>query len=231
MTLRVASLPAGALGFDCNEPVTPHAASLMWDHGYRFAVRYVRRGDASSINLSVSEILTLMNAGLGLMVVQHVAKPGWHPTGALGQAYGAIAAEEARSIGVPPGVSLWCDLEGVGTRDEHGDRTDPRDVISFCNAWFDAVKGAGYDPGLYVGDSSGLTAHQLYFNLKFRRYWGAYNLNHDQIPEVRGLCMKQGAYPSPSERVAGVPFEYDEDTIQRDHFNNLPTLLLPGDPG
>jgi hypothetical protein len=125
------------------------------------------------------------------MVVQHVAMPGWHPTGSLGASYGAIAAEESRMVGVPQGVAVWCDLEGVARRDEHGDRTDPRDVISFCNEWHDAVKLAGYDPGLYVGDSCILNAHQLYYNLKFRRYWSAYNLNRDQFPEVRGVCMWQ----------------------------------------
>ena len=115
------------------------------------------------------------------------------------------------------------------------------------------MKGAGYDPGLYVGYGCILTSDQLYYKLKFRRYWGAYNLNTDSVPSVRGLCMWQGAYPpvltdaqyaerlqraqglsphkQPHRRVPGVPFEYDVDVVERDAFNNLPTAILPGDPG
>lgn len=225
MPISIGTLGPGAKGFDCNARVTPEAARAFWDHGYRFVVRYVRRSSAHDYDLSVPELVDLLKAGLAVMVVQHVAAEGWHPTGALGQSYGAIAAEESRHVGIPRGVTIWCDLEGVSQQ------ADPRDVIAFCNEWYTAVRLAGFDAGLYVGYGCGLTGEQLYYKLKFRRYWSAYNLNADSFPAVRGVCMKQGAYPPPSQRVPGAPFEYDVDVIQRDAFNNLPMMLLPGDPG
>jgi hypothetical protein len=221
--MRIGPLPDGTKGIDCNQPLTGQAARAFQDAGYRFAVRYVRRNAEHSYDLSVSEVLAILNAGLGLMVVQHVAADGWHPNGQLGTSYGAIAADETRKCGVPFGVMLWCDLEGVA-RD-----ATAHDVIEYCNGWFDSVKDAGYDPGLYVGFSPGLTASQLYWKLKFRRYWSSYNLNKDQVPAVRGVCMRQGPYPRPADRVQGVHFEYDTDLIQYDNFNNLPTLLLPSE--
>lgn len=223
--MQIGTLPEGSRGFDANTRVTPQIASLFWDHGYRFVVRYVRRSTKHDFDLSVAELVGLLNAGLGVMVVQHVAAEGWHPVGSMGSSYGAIAAEEARAVGVLQGVTLWCDLEGISAQ------SDARDVIAFCNSWFDAVKSAGFDPGLYVGYGCGLSADELYYKLKFRRYWSAYNLNQDSIPSVRGVCMRQTAFPPSSKRIPGVPFEYDEDVIQRDHFNNLPSVLLPGDPG
>lgn len=229
--MKIGTLPEGARGFDCNAKVTAPIARAFQAAGYSFVVRYVRRSTRHDYDLSVSELVGLLQSGLAVMVVQHVAAEGWHPTGNLGASYGAIAAEEARAVGIPPGVAVWCDLEGVGGQDEHGEKTDARDVVSFCNSWFDAVKGAGYDPGLYVGFGCVLTGQELYYKLRFRRYWSAYNLNRDNFPAVRGVCMKQGPYPPPSERVPGVPFEYDTDVVQRDAFNNLPTAILPGDPG
>lgn len=225
MRAVVGELPENSRGFDCNTRVTAEIARKFQDAGYRFAVRYVRRSTRHEYDISTGELLGLLNAGLGVMLVQHVAAEGWHATGGLGLSYGAIAAEEARSVGYPPSAILWCDLEGVAND------VDPRDVIAFCNNWYDAVREAGYDAGLYVGYGCGLTADQLYYKLKFRRYWSAYNLNADSIPSVRGVCMKQGAYPRPTDRVPGVPFQYDTDLIVRDRFRNLPRLLLPTDPG
>lgn len=222
---HVGTLPEGSRGFDCNTRVAPAIAKKFVDHGYKFVVRYVRRSTKHDYDLSVSELVGLLQAGLAVMVVQHVAAEGWMPTETLGRSYGAIAAEEARAVGIPQGVTIWCDLEGVL------DAAAPASIIRFCNAWYDAVRVAGFDAGLYVGYGCGLTSRQLYYSLRFRRFWSAYNLNADSIPAVRGVCMKQGPYPPPAERIPGVPFEYDEDEIQRDHLNNLPSALLPGDPG
>jgi len=225
MTTTIGTLPVGSRGFDCNARVTLSQARAFQSAGYKFVVRYVRRSTKHDYDLSAGELVGLLNSGLAVMVVQHVAAEGWSPTVALGTAYGAIAAQEASVVGYPRGCILWCDLEGVQPD------ADARDVIGFCNAWFDAVRVVGYDAGLYVGWRCGLTADQLYYKLKFRRYWSGYNLDDDQVPSVRGVCMVQGEYPPLSERVKGIPFEYDVDEITGDHFNNVPTLLIPGDPG
>lgn len=221
--MRIGSLPVGTRGFDCNTTVTPAMAHAFFNapQAYRFGVRYVRRTTPHTFDLSAVEIQTFLGAGLGLQVVQHVAPPGWSPNGGLGQSYGGIAAQEAVQIELPSGVQLWCDLEGV----KKG--VPAQDVIDFCNAWHDAVKAAGYAPGLYVGDSCGLTAEQLYFKLKFGRYWSAYNLNRDQYPVVRGVCMRQLAYPEPDTRVRGITVEYDENIIVADRQGGTPMLLLP----
>lgn len=227
MSTRIGTLPPGTKGFDCNTTVKPEVARLFWDAGYRFAVRYVRRAQAHSYDLTFPELTGLLNAGLAVMVVQHVAyaKKGWFPDGPTGAAYGAIAAQEAAAVGIPRGVIIWCDLEGTAPEARDAD------IIAFCNNWYDKVREAGFDAGLYVGYDAGLTAEQLYWKLKFRRYWSGYNLDQDKVPAVRGVCMKQGEFPPPDRRVKGVPFQYDTNEIQYDNFNNLPTLLIPKDPG
>lgn len=219
----IGTLPSGSKGFDCNTRVTADAAQRFYDAGYHFAVRYVRRAGPHDYDLSVREVADLLRAGLGLMVVQHVAPPGWIPTPGVGRIYGEIAAREADAAGVSAGTTLWCDLEGV----KHG--TPHADVIGFCNSWYDAVRSGRFSPGLYVGDSCGLTANELYRNLRFRRYWAAYNLNRDEYPAIRGAQMRQHAAVK-SDHVAGIDYEFDVNIIGRDAMGDSPRLLLPSGP-
>lgn len=221
MRAALGKLPPKTQGIDCNARITPEVARRFYRAGYRFVVRYVRRAQQHSYDINAGEILSLLEAGLGVMIVQHVAMPGWMPSAALGAAYGGVAAGEAHAAGVPRGVTVWCDLEEVDPD------ADAASVIGFCNAWYDRVLAAGYEPGLYVGYACGLTAQQLYRSLRFKLYWMAYNADADVVPIVRGSCMKQHAYPPPGLRVDGVPFEYDVDTITGDALGGSPTLLLP----
>ena len=162
-----------------------HSSAAFFKHGYRFCVRYVRRANRHAYDLTHGEAAGLLDAGIGLMIVQHVAPEGWTPTVKDGASYGSTAAAESTNVGVPPGVMVWCDLEGVAP-------TAPaQQVIDFCNAWHSAVAAAGFVPGLYVGFGAGLSPTQLYRDLRFTHYWSAYNLNADQYPAIRGVQMRQ----------------------------------------
>ena len=218
---HVATVPSGVRGFDANQTITRSIAAAFHQHGYRFCVRYVRRGTPKSFDLTASEAEGLLSAGLALSVVQHVAREGWVPTAALGLQYGSIAASETQRIGVPSGIVLWCDLEGVLPG------TDAGAVRDYCNNWHSAVAAAGYVPGLYVGSGAGLGPAQLYA-LRFTHYWGAYNLNTDERPAVRGLQMQQSVVKT-ADRVSGYNFEFQVDTVAADRLNGLPAMLTADD--
>lgn len=234
-TVALGTLPVGSKGFDCNATVTLAQARRFVAHGYTFAIRYLRRDARHAFDLTPSELVALLTAGLGVMAVQHVALPGWVPTQALGDRYGDIAGEEAGRAGLMYGTTVWCDLEGVARGVLH------QQTIDYCNAWCAAVRSAGYDPGLYVGDSPGLSSSELYHRLRFRRYWAAYNLNRDQIPAVRGVQLRQHAATA-TDYPVDIPYEIDVNLIGRDRLGDTPILILPkrsrlavpadhGDPG
>lgn len=219
--MKIGHLPNGSRGFDANQRITPAQARDAVHKGYAFAVRYVRRGKQNDHDLIAGEMATLLTAGLAVSVVQHVALEGWTPGAGLGASYGAIAADEARLTGVPRGVTIWCDLEGV----KRG--VPASETIAFCNNWHQKVSEAGYHPGLYVGDSSGLTATQLYRNLRFNAYWSAYNLNRDEQPAVRGVCMRQKVATLEDLIVGLTNQTMDVDVIATDRLGGSPMLLLP----
>jgi hypothetical protein len=86
------------------------------------------------------------------------------------------------------------------------------------------VSGAGYVPGLYVGYHSGLTATQLYAKLRFTHYWGAYNLNSDEAPIVRGLQMKQSQRRA-QDAAPNFKVDFQVDRVVADNLGGRPTLL------
>src|SRR5947199_275970 len=87
-----------------------------------------------------------------------------------------------------------------------------------------AFRRAGYVPGVYVGYRAGLTPIGLYRSLKFTHYWGAYNLNVDQYPAVRGIQMKQSKARS-SDRPEGTTIDFQTDRVRGDSLGGRPTLL------
>lgn len=220
--------PAGAYGFDCNTPVSPRQAKMFAARGYRFAMRYVARVMPHAGDLSADEAQGILDSGMGVSIVQHVqSDKSWTPTHEKGIGYGRTATQIVDGIGLPYGTEVWCDLEGVARG------VSPLQVADYLNAWHLCVAGAGYSPGLYVGWHCGLNSAQLYRDLRFTRYWGAYNTNADELPAVRGICMKQQAC-GVKDRVAGCSIEFDINRVQADNLGGLPTIFAAegwGAPG
>jgi hypothetical protein len=184
-TVQVRAAPVGAKGFDTATALTDHAARAFAAAGFVFAVRYVSRfvpGPAG--DLTAAEAQAILASGLALMAVQHCEMEGWAPSAARGARYGEAAAANAKAAGLPQGINLWLDLEGVASG------TAASVVAAYCNAWYQAVAAHGYLPGLYFGVGQVLTGEQLYKDLPFQYYWKP---DSKYVPDVavRGQCMAQ----------------------------------------
>ena len=202
----VQSAPSGLLGFDIDTPITSAQAQQFKNAGYDFCCRYLPRNSNPTDKLTNAEAANILNAGLALVAVQHVSAPGWVPNTNLGTVYGNYAATYASQVvGLPPGMNIWCDLEGVAIG------TPVQDVVAYCQAWYYAAHTAGYVPGIYVGYDTILTDQQLYNDISFQHSWRAYN-----GPQVatRGFQLIQG----PQKLVNG--FNIDPDTTQNDSLGD-----------
>ncbi len=193
----------GLLGFDSNAVISANVARQFAAQGYIFCIRYVSRGPQSKDDLSAAEANVILDAKLALMPVQHVRAPGWQPSAALGDKDGTFAARNSSLVGFPPGINVWCDLEGI----KNGTSAD--DVIGYCNAWYVSVKSAAYLPGLYVGANAILSDQQL-ANLKFQNYWRS----QSNVPNVRsrGYQLIQ-LFPEVTRNRIGI----DIDVTQNDY--------------
>ncbi len=152
------------------------------------------------------------------MAVQYVeSESAWSPSGDKGARNGTTGAQYALACGLPPGINLWCDLEGVAPG------VPATEVDAYCRAWYAAVAEAGYVPGLYVGWSPGLDPNQLW-RLPFQHYWRSYNLNDDQAPARRGTQLRQ---KSQSVLPGLDPSTFDEDVVTGDALGGVPVWLAP----
>lgn len=202
---QVKSAAPGLKGFDTVATISAALAAQFKKSGYSFCARYLSLGNGQNQgDLTFAEASNIINAGLALIAVQRVRMPGWVPSQSLGSSTGANAASNAKSIGLPPGMNVWCDLEGVASG------TTAQAVIDYCQAWYAAVKNGGYVPGIYVGAQSVLSSEQLYSSLSFQHYWHS----QSKVPDVavRGYQLMQ-AYPSVTVNGIGI----DEDTTMNDH--------------
>jgi hypothetical protein len=214
---RVHELGAEAKGFDTTSRLTPALAKRFKNAGYSFCVRYLSRlstdAEVKNGDLIRDEAEAILDAGLALMAVQHAQAGKSTPSGPLGTAYGNHAVNNAVFAGLPPGISIWLDLEEVKTG------TQASDVIVYCNNWFKQVADAGYLPGIYVGANSILTSAQFFHALTCSHYWKS----PSRVPDiaVRGYQMLQ---PKIDFKRYGI--KIDENVVQADHLGGVPVALI-----
>jgi hypothetical protein len=199
----------GALGFDTAAHLSAAQAKAFAAAGFTWAARYISRGEESARDLQPAEVHALFDAGLALVVVQHVALSPWHPSEDLGRVLGDEARQDARTIGCPSGVALWLDLEGVAAS------CPTAEVVAFCNAWSAEVALGDYPAGVYVGANCGINGTDLYRKLSLKRYWRSMSRS-SPIVDVRGFQIVQSFGSS----LDGI--EYDRDVIRRDALGDLP---------
>jgi Domain of unknown function (DUF1906) len=216
MSLQGSVLPApsNSLGFDADTTLDQCTCEQFVNQGYSFCLRYLSLGAGQQAgDLSPQEASDILTSGLALMVVQHVREPGWSPTIDLGQQDGTNAANNALSLGLPAGLNVWCDLEGVNSA------SSSDDVIDYCNAWYAAVDAVGYCPGLYVGCDALLSGEQLYEDLEFEHYWQSCS----EVPSlpVRGYQMVQTLVSQPINGIG-----IDQDVTQTDDENGQAQWLV-----
>jgi hypothetical protein len=203
---NIESAPSGLIGFDCASKLTRSliAKFVSDSKGFRYCLRYLslKYKQDTSVDLSSQEAEDILASGLALSPVQRVRKADWVPTNSLGTTTGQNAANNAISVGFPPGINVWLDLEGVKAG------TPASNVIGYCNNWFDEVKAKNYIPGIYVGADAILTGTQL-ANLKFQHYWKSGSI----VPNIPGQGYQLiQTIPSPplGEFRHGIHIDYDK---------------------
>lgn len=218
MPLRgtVQRAPSGAQGFDTDAVLTAAQAANARKMGFTFCLRYISRSRTGQKgDLTAVEAKRILDAGLSLMAVQHVAKEGWSPTVGMGTECGQAAVANLQAAGFPAGPNVWLDLEGI----LHS--TSGEDVVAYSNAWFAEVTSAGFLPGVYVGANAILTGDDMYWRLIAKSYWRS-GSKVDDIPH-RSYQMFQRIVSG--DRPFGV--EIDRNVTKDDGFGDAVMWLSP----
>ena len=111
-------------------------------------------------DVSQAELEVVTRAGWLVYFYMHVPEPGWTPNPSQGSLKGLAAAQKAQRIGVPAGVSLLPDMEGVSPAalskvDAAYVRALAKPILDagFTCPWYE-----GYLCGLTLADQAALIA-------------------------------------------------------------------------
>jgi len=183
---------------------TAEQARALKAAGYDFLVGYLG-------SMNPARLKYVLDAGLGFMPVTFA---GEYEDGANDE----IA--QLRALGVPAGVSVWLDLEGMRAW-----KSDPKQLIAKIDAWADAVAAGGWMPCLYVGAPQPLTSAELH-KLHVVRYWRGQGRCVDRTGALaeptNGWCMTQ-MFPSVTR--GGVLI--DANIVGQDYRGRVPSMLVP----
>jgi hypothetical protein len=213
--------------FDASVYVNPDMAQRLYDAHYRTRFGYVHyrktvKDEASDPShwpemMSKQELREHVEIGMDVSLVQRIVPEsiGGGLDYASGRRFGDAAGWNARELGAPKDICVWCDVESFEHR-------SPEQILSWCRGWYAGAVKHGIDPNGYFGQGLGnakdgyLTAEQLYRRLPFWKYWLAASVT----PGVykRGACVQQGTQ-------IGDPSEWGKPGEEK-HFG-----IFPGTPG
>jgi hypothetical protein len=187
--------------FDASVYVNPAMVEKLLEAGYRTRFGYVHyrksvKDEASDPNhwpemMSKQELREHVELGMDVSLVQRIVPEsiGGGLDYSSGKRFGDAAGWNARELGAPEGITVWCDVEGFEYR-------SPEQILDWCRGWYAGAIKHKVDPNGYFGmglgnDKDGyITPEQLYHRLPFWKYWRAASAG----PEVkrRGYCVVQG---------------------------------------
>lgn len=212
--MKVVNVPCGAVLADMLSPLTPQIAFALSSFvlpGTRTRLTGVIR---YCENITPSELAGILSTGLGVTLVGESRANGWIPSAISGSADGLREVTKVRSLGIPNGITIGCDLEGIGGT--------AQDTIDYCRAWCDVVQPAQDIAMAYVGEDVPLTAEQLY-QLPFTRYW--HSLSEVSNVSNVGYCLIQ-LFPTLNLGLPTGALAVDLDVVQQDKRGRVPTMVV-----
>jgi hypothetical protein len=169
-------------------------------------------------SITPAERDAIFAAGLFIELVTYGdARSGGAPEGTQ---HGSQDVKQLVSIGCPPGVTVWSDLESFSG--------SALDCAAFYNARGGLHRGGGWDPGLYVGAAQPLDGVALAALVQDRYWQGLSVLKAPGAPAgytiepTVGWCQRQLPH---TVMLAGA--EVDVSITQYDWHGRLPNVWWP----
>jgi hypothetical protein len=148
---------------DTDEILDGAKCAALWAAGIKGVWRYLE-------DLTPGEVAAILGSGLKLFFVNHSRLPGWIPSAGDGAMDAARDVLNLKKLGIPKGVHVAFDLEGVG-----GGITSVSLVEAHVISWSRGVQSSSNLAALYVGEGALLTSRQL-FALPPTLYWASCSL-------------------------------------------------------
>ena len=210
--MKIVEIPVGAVGLDMLAPLSADKAAEMASTALQGTRTYPMFFERYVENLTRGELDGILATNSGVILVGESRGEGWIPSADFGAMDGERVVSKRKALDAPPGVTIVCDLEGMGG--------GPVEAIAYVNAWCRVVQAEDADCG-YVGAGVPLTPSQLYA-LPFRLYYRS--LSNVQPVAACDYSILQ-AYPT----IEHCGVEVDVDFVQRDKKGRLPRMIVSDD--
>ncbi len=214
--MKLVTLPVGAVGFDILQPLTPTILAALNDFkipdtqtGFAFYARYLE-------NTTPQELAAILDTGRGVVLVGESRANGWIPSAGAGSADGMREVSRARTLLVPDGTQLWCDLE------EPSQYSTPAMLSDYAGAQCDIINRSHFVPSAYIGSGLNASSSELY-QLPYKGYW--HSLSEVQNVAVVGTMMLQ-LFPTVTLPLSTGPLGVDINIVQQDKHGRLPTMIV-----
>lgn len=197
--MKAVTMQVGDQVADTILEITPAIAKWLKNLGFAGVIRYIT-------SLKKSELDACFAEGLKVGLVTYAG--AYSPTSAI------LAAH---TLGIPEGVHIALDVEGVDM--------DPLLLIEDIKNWATKIKLAMYKPAQYVGSKQLLTSKELY-STPIELYWHSCSrvidrFGNEAAPSC-GWSMIQ-LYPPNISISPGV--RIDRNIVQQDYAGRLPIFV------
>jgi hypothetical protein len=226
--MRAIEAPVG-VGIDASTYLPPEKVRLFKDAGYGFRIGYLRRdhhvNDGPDLSWPTStsrrELAEHLEAGMPYGFYQFGAFLGRsYLSAAAGLEAGRNAGLNAKDLGTPEGVHIFCDAEWT-------DSPGIQSVMSYLRAWCNGVAEHYYSPAIYNGFDE-LTGDLLY-SIPLATAYARSAMRLLCNPQPRGYSLFQGWEHSKAQVKHGRPpifgcsvdvcFSTYDDSLAHDRFN------------
>ncbi|MFA5135507.1 MAG: glycoside hydrolase domain-containing protein [Patescibacteria group bacterium] len=211
------------IGFDTSTYCSPQYARILWDAGYRLAIRYIRRDKHVNavpdlnglVSLSLQERDELLSIGFKITCVQF-AKLSLVPSTAEGTAAAEAGVYNAKALGFKAGDTIWYDFEWSTSQNASA-------VMSYIDAIGKYTVANGFKMGSYVGPNCSLSGDQWYARPYCTAYWKSGAI----VPWVtqRAFQLIQGVPITVGKTSTRAGINIDQDIVCYDNKNEIFSCL------
>lgn len=203
MTYVIKPAP-GPWGIDSDEVFSETALAAIWTVGARTILTY-----AEILTAQILQRYTTPGPGYGgfaVSVITYSRPNAWVPTADTGAADARKALDVVHSLQVPPGLTIWDDVEGP-SQDVH-----PQAIIDHVDGHAAIIAAAADIAGDYIGWGTMLTSEEWQGRPNVHAYWKAGGVTRDRymkaVEPSRGWQCIQGL-PFNERPGGGAIVDYD----------------------
>lgn len=206
--MQLSNLSLGCKVVDSYSPLGSSDAAALVKGGVEAVARYVD-------DITAAELAAILASGLKVFFVVTAPPNGFAPTTTLATAKHSAANAKLVSLGVPPGTTVFVDMESPG-----GLVADQLQYMEAACACFPTFKA-----GLYIGCGVAATGKEIYSVPSSTIYWKGGSRPVDRLGNIQEPDCGWALFQCPQFNQTIGTHQYDLDAHLGDYYKRVVTAV------